>query len=144
MNASELLERYAAGERSFDVTDLEGTNLNDAKLVRAELSEACLSDVKLIRADLTDADLRGAILIRAILSRAILIRANLIQANLEGADTIDASFEESLLCQLNFRQIRPARLTLDNMDIYCANALLWNTVMPDGTLVAEPKYDTRY
>lgn len=170
----ELLERYQKGERNFAGLRMEantdnpdvlygadlsniilsgiywpGARLRDVNLTKAKLVGAYMPDADLTLADLTLADVRGATLRRACLectnlTKARLQRSNLIQANLEGADTIDASFEESLLCQLNFRQIRPARLTLDNMDIYCANALLWNTVMPDGTLVAEPKYDARY
>ena len=170
----ELLERYQKGERNFaglrmeantdnpdvlDGADLSniiltgiywpGARLRDVNLTKADLVGAYMPDADLTLADLTWADLTGATLRRACLectnlTGAMLYRSNLIQANLEGADTRDAIFEESLLCQLNFRQIRPSYLTLDNMDIYCANALLWNTVMPDGTLVAEPKYDTRY
>jgi len=170
----ELLERYQKGERNFAGLRMEantdnpdvlygadlsniilsgiywpGARLRDVNLTEAKLIGAYMPDADFTLADLTLADLTGATLRRACLectnlTKARLQRSNLIEANLEGADTIDASFEESLLCHLNFRQIRPARLTLDNMDIYCINALLWNTVMPDGTLVAEPKYDTRY
>lgn len=170
----ELLERYQKGERNFAGLRIEantdnpdvlygadlsniilsgiywpGARLRDVNLKEAELVGAYMPDADFTLADLTWADLTAATLRRACfectnLTGARLEWSNLIEANLEGADTIDANFEHSLLCQLNLMQIRPARWAIEDIDIYCANALLWNTVMPDGTLVAEPKYDTRY
>jgi uncharacterized protein YjbI with pentapeptide repeats len=169
----EILERYQQGERNFAGLRIEantdnpdvlygadlsniilsgiywpGARLRDVNLKEAELVGAYMPDADLTLADLTWADLSGATLRRACLectnlTGARLQYANLIQANLEGADTRDVIFEYSVLCQLNLMQIRPAGFAIDNMDIYCVGSLLWNTVMPDGTLVAEPVYDTR-
>lgn len=170
----ELLERYQAGERNFaglrieantdnpdvlDGADLSniilsgiywpGARLRDVNLKEAKLIGAYMPDADFTLADLTWAHLRGATLRRACLEctnlrGARLEWSNLIEANLEGADTIDANFEDSLLCQLNLMQVRPAGYPIDRVNIHCVGALLWNTVMPDGRFVAEPKYDTRY
>jgi uncharacterized protein YjbI with pentapeptide repeats len=170
----EILERYQKGERNFaglrmeantdnpdvlDGADLSniilsgiywpGARLRDVNLTEAKLVGAYMPDADLTLADLTWADLSGATLRRACLectnlTGAMLQYANLIQANLEGADTIDVIFEYSVLCQLNLTQVRPAGYPIDRVNIHCVGALLWNTVMPDGTFIAEPEYDTRY
>jgi len=170
----ELLERYQKGERNFaglrmeantdnpdvlDGADLSniilsgiywpGARLRDVNLTEAKLIGAYMPDADLTLADLTFADVSGATLRRACLECTNLTKArlewtNLIEANLEGADTNNAIFEDSLLCQLNLMQVRPAGYDIDRIDIYCVRALLWNTVMPDGRFVAEPEYDGRY
>ncbi|MDZ8140998.1 MAG: pentapeptide repeat-containing protein [Nostoc sp. DedQUE04] len=65
MDAEELLQRYAAGERDFSGVDLEGANL--------------------VRANLSEANLRGANLARTSLREANLAYIFLEDANLEGA-----------------------------------------------------------
>jgi uncharacterized protein YjbI with pentapeptide repeats len=105
MDASELLKRYAVGERDFlrvelSGANLSGDNLSEAKLSRAnlyatDLSRANLSGADLIGADLRRAylyatDLSGAYLISADLISADLCQADLRRANLSGARLIDA------------------------------------------------------
>jgi len=170
----EILERYQKGERNFAGLRIEantdnpdvlygadlsniilsgiywpGARLRDVNLTKAKLVGAYMPDADLTLADLTWADLSGATLRRACLECTNLTAAhlnwtNLIQANLEGADTRDAIFEYSVLCQLNLMQIRPAGYPIDRVNIHCVGSLLWNTVMPDGTFIAEPEYDRRY
>ena len=65
MDASELLKRYAAGERDFF-----GVKLSDSDLSKTDLSEVCLSE-----ADLSETDL----------GYTYLIQAHLRSANLSGA-----------------------------------------------------------
>lgn len=170
----ELLERYQAGERNFAGLRIEantdhpdvlcgadlsniilsgiywpGARLRDVNLTEAKLIGAYMPDADLTLADLTWANLNGATLRRACLectnlTGARLEYANLIQANLEGADTLNANFEYSSLCQLNLTRIRPAGHPIDTLNIHCTGALLWNTLMPDGTFITDPVYDMRY
>ena len=64
MNANELIQRYADGERDFS-----GANLSEANLYEANLSEADLSGADLGRADLSGANLsHNKYLLTAILS----------------------------------------------------------------------------
>ena len=74
-SVSDLLARYAAGERDFRWANLYGANLYDANLTGANLSWANLSWANLTGASLYDASLRGA----------NLSDANLSGANLRGA-----------------------------------------------------------
>ena len=95
MNASELLEKYAAGERSFARAYLAGADLARAYLAGADLAGAYLAGADLTRAylagaDLTRAYLAGAYLAGADLTRAYLADAYLADADLTGADLTGA------------------------------------------------------
>ncbi len=98
--ATELNQRYQAGERSFRNIqlrrlDLRGIDLRNADLRGADLSYSNLRDVNLSganlseaylnEADLTGANLQGANLQNASLIKTYLIKTNLQQANLEKA-----------------------------------------------------------
>ncbi|MGB3238786.1 MAG: pentapeptide repeat-containing protein [Geitlerinemataceae cyanobacterium] len=111
-SASELLQRYAAGEREFEEVRLSGADLQGAILHGIDLSEAILSDANLSRADLRGADLswadlsganlqgadlRGAILTRADLSLANLSRANLHKADLSLANLTGTDFSQTIM-----------------------------------------------
>lgn len=95
-SASELLQRYAAGDREFEEVRLSyadlpgailhGIDLSEAILTHANLSRADLRGADLSWADLSSANLEGADLRGAILTRADLSRANLKRANLRKAD----------------------------------------------------------
>jgi len=101
-SASELLKRYAAGERGFVYASLRNANLSGANLhgadlrntnlIGATLNAATLIDAHLGRADLTAATLRDA-----DLSRATLRDADLIDTTLIGATLIDANLREATL-----------------------------------------------
>jgi hypothetical protein len=78
MDASELLERYAAGERNFIGVELSGADLRDAKLSNADLTGTNLRNVNLKNADLSNATLI------ATLTAADLSNANLSGARLSG------------------------------------------------------------
>ena len=111
LHASELLIRYAAGERDFsqenlrdeylgwedlmkidlshatlEIAILEGTNLMGANLQNANLCRADLTAAKLQGANLTEADLYRADLRGTDLRDAQFIGADLTTANLTGAD----------------------------------------------------------
>jgi hypothetical protein len=96
MQPSELMDRYAAGERDFrranlwgaDLSgaNLRGADLREANLRLAYLREANLSGANLWGANLWGANLRGADLTGADLWRAYLWEADLNEANLTGAN----------------------------------------------------------
>jgi len=97
---TELVNRYQAGERSFEGVSLAGANLRGVDLSdivlrgadlrftnlrEANLRGADLSEANLYEANLQDADLR-----QANLSRAVLWLADPLNAHLEGANLKDA------------------------------------------------------
>ena len=100
-SVSDLLARYAAGERDFRWANLYGANLYDANLTGANLSWANLSWANLTGANLYDASLRGANLSWANLYDANLSGANLSWANLTGANLYDASLYDANLSGAN-------------------------------------------
>ena len=169
----QLLDRYNAGERNFagirffpdtcrepvledaDLSNiilsgayLPGIKLSLANLRNATLAGAYMRGAELIETDLHEADLRGANLQDACLSgtdiaRTLLTAANLRGAELEGADFTNAELSESILCQVDFSQVRIVS-SVANRFIYCPNALLWQMTMPDGTYIEYPQYDQRF
>jgi uncharacterized protein YjbI with pentapeptide repeats len=121
MDVSELLERYAEGERFFcDVSlrdanlsgvELWGAKLRNANLSGANLTNANLYSIYLIGADLTYADFRNANLRNAKLSGANLSAARLCGADLSKADLSPAN--------LSYADLRDAKLL--GADLNCAN-----------------------
>ena len=76
---------------------LDGVDLNNAKLPWALLSESNLSGAKLVSANLKRAGLSGADLSRANLTGANLTKASLGGANLRGANLRSANFTRASL-----------------------------------------------
>ena len=72
MDAKELLERYAKGERKF-----HSVNLSEENLKGADLSGIILDNANLSGADLSEAILTGAYLQSTNLTKASLTGANL-------------------------------------------------------------------
>lgn len=168
ITAEELLARYADGEQDFrgieliqsegvpadSSIDLEGAILRDINLRGAYLRNGCL-----IEADLTGADLFGASLEMARLDRAIIRDASLYSANLSWCDLTKADlrgtnldyinaraamfrgaefgygFEFAILAHANFQDAATW-----NSVICRGGNLIWNTTMPDGTIVVGPQY----
>jgi very-short-patch-repair endonuclease len=146
MDASELLKRYAAGEREFpDVeikpvnrvqanlsgADLSDANLSDAKLSCANLSGAYMSEANLSGADLSYADLSGADLSYANLNEAYLDCANLSGANLSGANLTRANLNEASLSGANLTGANLFETDLSYVDL--------SEVKLDGTILAYEK-----
>ena len=86
MEASELLEQYASGQRNFSQAELSAIQLFNQKLSFANFSGANLSDADLRSIDLFGADLTWTNFRNANLAGANLSRANLRGAKLEGTD----------------------------------------------------------
>jgi superfamily I DNA and RNA helicase len=105
--ASEILKRYALGERDFQNIDLSnaeliGVHLNNANLIGANLRGANLQrtkleGAKLIAADLSNSNLTGVSLRNAKLMGAILRGANLKNVEIKGADFSEADLTGTIL-----------------------------------------------
>jgi len=156
MDVSELLARYAAGERDFRKADLRDADLSDAnlsgadlcyanlccanlsyaKLSSAKLSGAKLSDANLSGANLSYTDLRGSHLSYTKLSYANLSYAKLSYANLSYAKLSGANLLQSNLSGANLTN---ADLTNANLvEANLANAILTGAKL-DGTILAYQK-----
>ncbi|MBD2083528.1 pentapeptide repeat-containing protein [Coleofasciculus sp. FACHB-542] len=96
MDATELLKRYAAGERSFPFANLNNADLSGANLSNADLSGANLSNADLSGANLSNADLSGA-----NFGHAYLATANLSHANLSDAKLIYVKLQDANLSYAN-------------------------------------------
>lgn len=92
LSATQLLERFASGEKRFRQVQLKKINLQKANLAQIDLREADLSYANLREADLSGADLRDA-----CLEGADLYKANLSRANLQGARLAKTNFKEANL-----------------------------------------------
>ncbi len=165
ITASELLARYADGERNFAgieliqsegvpqdcMIDLEGAILRDINLRGAYLRQADLTE-----ADLTGADLFGVSLESAWLKRAIVRDANLYSANLSWCNLTEADLggtnlaqmnaSSAVFCGANISGFEFAILIKTNFrDAYIAPNIIWSygnfvyqTTMPDGTIKNGP------
>jgi uncharacterized protein YjbI with pentapeptide repeats len=161
MDASELLVRYAAGERdftgiNFSKAELSGTDLREINLSGANMSDANLNFANLngtelnyanLSASLSGTQLAGSDLRCASLCCADLGGANLDGANLSGADLSDADLSDANLsgadlsganlyyAGLNGAQLGGANLSganLSNADLSGAN--LSNADLSDANL----------
>lgn len=131
MDAIELLKRYQAKHREFQGVDLEGINLQKAKLMNINLSGANLSNANLFLANLSGANLVQADLIKADLfsinlscadlSGADLIFANLIQADLSGINLIFANLAQANLSGANLRGASLAQANLAGANLIQAD-----------------------
>lgn len=110
-SASELLERYATGERIFALSSLAGADLKGAQLdgivlAGSDLNGACLDDASLaetnlIGAQFIEASLKRATITPAALGGADLFRADLEEANLQSAQCRDACLVGTNLSRAN-------------------------------------------
>ncbi len=133
MDASELLERYAAGERNFIGVELSEADLRAEDLIGANLSNANLTEACLLCANLSNANLSNATLIEIYSSCVNLFRAKLSNANLIAADLSAANLFEAELDGAN----------LSGANLICANlcganlsgANLSNAYLSDANLI---------
>lgn len=133
MDAEELLERYAAGERCLRGINLHGADLRGIDLRGVDLSDANLSDT-----DLSDADLRDADLIGADLSGADLIVASLSAADLRDANLHDANLIGAKLGVANLRDADLSGANLSGAELSCTDLTCSNlsaAYMSGATLI---------
>lgn len=113
LRCSELLDRYAKGERRF-----ASARLSKVRIDHSALCSADISGIDLSLADLRGIDLRGADLTWADLSCANLAGADLRTANLEGAFLTDANLEGANLADAFMANayVRGANLRATNLN----------------------------
>jgi len=126
-SAEELLNRYAAGERDFQNSDLTSANFNGANLSDINLTGATLN-----RADLSSTDLSNALLLRANLSAAMLNKANLSQANMTRADLSRAVMTKTILVGATMLRVNLSGAILLQANL--ANARLREANLKDANL----------
>jgi uncharacterized protein YjbI with pentapeptide repeats len=142
MDVSELLKRYAQGERDFSKISVKNANFRGADLSfidlsQADLSHADLRNTNLRGANLSYSQLNGANLRQAILDLANLSYANLNKSNLKLASLLNAcldkaQLEGSFLTQacLNGATLRGATLN----KAYLNGATLHNVIIQEASL----------
>ena len=125
------LSNITMHETDFSKATMIGTYLVDSRLYMSDLSGA----------DLTGANLSGAYLGYTNLRKANLTGANLTGANLTGADMTDVFLESANLSQVDLSRIKLYDKLPRTFGAFCAeNALLWETILPDGTIERGPRY----
>jgi uncharacterized protein YjbI with pentapeptide repeats len=163
ITTTELLKRYAVGERNFagiellpppgtsnaprDGIELQGAILRDINLRGADLSFADLTG-----ADLTGADLLGTYLEWARLDNAIIRDANFRGANLShccldgadltGTELVEVNATQATFCRAYVKYISGSILAhTDFQDAHISKELIcrafnliWETILPDGTV----------
>ena len=166
----ELLVRYDDGERNFAgikliysygaPTHYSGIDLKGIVLRDINLRGAYFEQISMVGIDLTGADLGGVFMHCCNVSNAIIRNANLCAANLGGSsfigsdlrgsllDYMDASvasfrqakmsgraFEQAILAQTDFQGT-----DITNRRICSRWNLIWNTTMPDGSVIEGPQW----
>lgn len=135
--------------------DFTKANLTEADLFGAYLHSACLCETILF-----EANLQGANLYEAYCEKANFVGANLDSANLEDGYFCEADFGSASLSYMNashanFQNAKMpgwgferANLTRANFhganctrgDICCRSNLIWNTIMPNGSIEGTRPY----
>ncbi|BBD65518.1 pentapeptide repeat domain protein [Nostoc commune NIES-4072] len=144
VDASELLNRYAAGERDFSniyiegsdelaSTNLSGIILNGAVVAEMLLDNINLSASKLRETDFGQASLYGANLCGVDLTRANLRYAVLDSANLSDACLVDAHLKGASMGNVNFTRCNLSGAKLSE-NPWFEGAIFCNTTMPDGSI----------
>ena len=123
MDADELLNRYATGERNFREVDLGSADLSWDDLSGADLRDAYLSDADLSYAKLSGADLRDAYLSYANLIGANLRYSNLRGAKLSGTDLRGADLRDADLRDANLSRAKLSRADLSVTNLRGANLI---------------------
>jgi serine/threonine-protein kinase len=141
LDAQQLLDAYARGQRNFachdlSLLDLQNTNFSGANFHQSNLHQSRLSGINLQKADLGEADLaqsnlsqaslRDANLVGAFLTNADLGRADLRGANLSYAHLSNANLRGANLCgaDLTGAKVSDAQLATARTN--------WKTIHPRG------------
>ena len=113
ITAIELRDRYAAGVRKFERSQLEN----------ADLAKACLSQINLQQANINHANLQEANLSYANFQRSSLVKANLSAANLSRADFSNTDLSKANLTGANLylTSFYQADLNLANLSLIILN-----------------------
>lgn len=137
---------YSINTKFSDGTDLSelifigaGANLQGVNLENRYLGGTNLKNADLSRACLKKTNLGGANLENANLTNANLENAYLEKANLKGANLTNANLKEARFRKANLTNANLLNVNLSNFQIEHYDAILLNTIMPDGT-IKKPQY----
>lgn len=122
LSATEVLNRYADGQRDFryvvaEGEDFNGANLRGASFLGASLSGACFREAVLTHAQFKSADLTSADLSHATLNGTDLIGGDFSDARLDGADLTGASANRSIFAQSSMRAVNFGNAVLDETEL---------------------------
>lgn len=119
---SELI--FIGADANLRGVNLENRYLGGTNLKNADLSGACLKK----------SNLGGTNLENANLSNANLENAYLEKTNLKGANLTNANLKEARFIKTNLTNANLSNVNLSNFQIENYDAILLNTIMPDGTI----------
>ncbi|MEA5619184.1 pentapeptide repeat-containing protein [Cronbergia sp. UHCC 0137] len=148
MNAEDLLQRYAAGERDFTGVKLPGVRLVDKILNQvifkgADFSDAYFESSGFDEVDLSFANLRRIRFFESGFGRANLEAADFSdaifsQGSLKGANLTRAIFRRAVLSEVSFKNANLSYADLSEASefsiYYCKGAIFHETIMPDGSI----------
>ena len=164
MAAEELIVRYDAGERNFAGVELISDQQPYIDLVELDLRGinlrgATLRNADFTRANLTGADLTGAFLNCAKFDNAIVRDASLFAATINEVRFWESDLKGTCLSYVNASNAVFCKAKLDGGFEYCildcanfrdaiispkmicrGGNLIWETIMPDGSIVHGPQY----
>lgn len=136
LDAKFILDSYGKGRRDFAQQELNGLNLQKAKLSGANFYQSQMIRVNLQGADLTSADLGRSNLSQAVLkntnfNQAYMGYTNLERADLRGADLTGAHLKYANLRGANLcgANLLDALVTEEQLSQAKTN---WLTIMPSG------------
>jgi len=144
MSASELLERYASGERNFagirvsEFRDLQGAILSNANFCGAVLEGSMIgtdfSRSYLIGAELAEVSLEKALLQHTRLDGATLAQSILSGADLTHARLVRAELDETLVQKTNFYRCNLFGASGVDIEYWLEQECIFcYTIMPDGS-----------
>lgn len=114
---TDLLKRYAAGERNFAGIRFFGDIGPGSMLCEIDLSNIILSGAYLYRVNLTETDLSGATMVGTYLVHSILRMADLSGANLTGANLSRAYLRSANLRKANLTGANLTKAVLAGADL---------------------------
>lgn len=127
IDLSELI--FIGAGANLQGVNLENRYLGGTNLKNADLSGACLKK----------SNLGGANLENANLTNANLETAYFEKTNFKGANLTNANLKEARFIKTNLTNANLLNVNLSNFQIEHSDAILLNTIMPDGT-IKKPQY----
>lgn len=136
MEAEEILEKYAGGQRKFQSINLRGVELKGADLKEIDFYNSNLTGSDLSEVDLTKARINSAYFNRACLINANLgliegSSVNLSWADISGANLSGANLSSANLSNANLDKANLSRANLSNANLGGASLIETNFSQAD-------------
>ncbi len=144
MQAKEVLERYAAGERNFTTevefwnVDLPGIDLSDIRLAASSFRETNLPNTNLSGASLYGTNIREGYnnFKNSNMSGIDLKYAGIHHANFSGVNLENANLSHASIIDVNFSGANFSNVNLSNTLLHCVN-------LPSNALAEIEKYEVK-